>query len=307
LACYNKLHWAAVANAFCKKVRSVAMNSSFQERLEAFIDQLLPEYRTATRQEIAAVLDIGAVTYPAWLRLIADPQWRTELRATACWVIGQIGDRRAFPALIRTLQDGDPHMRASAAGSLAHLRSRVKPVTGVDAVDLLIQAFLSDTELDVRLQSAFALRDFRDPRAATPLISVLSDPNEPTSIRDLAAEALAYIPDVRAIRPLIAALQDPDERVRFSAAYALGALNSLLAQTELRPAIAPLIAILHDPVGRVRTEAAEALGYLGDQSTIVTLERLAAIDRGVPRADDYVAQAAQVAIRAIRDNHSANS
>ena len=282
------------------------MKRSFQERLAAFIDRLLPESRATARQEIAAILDTGAVTYPAWLALIADPQARRELRKRACWVIGLIGDRRAFPAFIKALRDGDPRVRASAAGSLAHLRSRVKPAAGVDAVELLIQAFLSDPDLDVRLQSAFALRDFRDPRAATPLIRVLSDPNEPATVRDLAAEALAYIPDARAITPLIAALQDPEERVRFSAAYTLSALRSLLAHAELQRAIAPLIATLHDPVDRVRTEAAQALGSLGDERTIVALERLAAMDRGVRREDDYMARAAQDAIAAIRDIRGAN-
>ncbi len=88
--------------------------------------------------------------------------------------------------------------------------------------------------------------------------------------------------------------------MRFSAAYTLGALNDLLARADLQPAIPALILTLQDPVDRVRMEAAQALGYLGDPSTIVALEPLAARNKEVPSEDDHVAQAAWYAIKAIR-------
>lgn len=242
------------------------MESSFQEQLMAFIDRLQEENQAAARQAIAAVLDTGVVTYPAWLTLIADLQAPGKLRQTACWVIGLIGNGDAFAALFQALHDADPRMRACAAGSLAHLRSRVKSATGEEEVNLLIQAILVDADLDVRFQSAFALREFRPKRAVVPLVSVLSNPNEPASLRDVVAEVLAYIPDRRAITPLITALQDPDERVRRSAAYTLGGFANLLADTDLQPAIAPLITTLRDPADSVREQASRALAILGGQT-----------------------------------------
>lgn len=275
------------------------MKPSFQDQLAAFINSLDPAHQATARQQIAGVLDSGAVTYPAWLALIADPQAGREIRLTACWVIGLIGNQRAFSVFLRAFQEPDPIMRARVAGSLAHLRSRVKPGTRIDAVDPLIQAFQTDPDLNVRLQSAFALRAFGDPRAAGPLITVLSNPDEPVPLRDLAAEVLAYIPDARAVTPLVAALQDPDERIRFSAAYTLGALNGFLAPADLQPAIAPLIAALRDPVHKIRIEAAHALGRLGDPIALAELEKLAATAEGGLNEDESVAQAARDAITTI--------
>ena len=276
------------------------MKPSFQDQLAAFINSLHLEHQATARQQIAAVFDSGAVTYPAWLALIADPQAGREIRLTACWVIALTGNRRAFSVFLRAFQEPDPILRACVAGSLAHLRSRVTPAPRIDAVDLLIQAFQTDPDLDVRLQSAFALRAFGDPRATVPLITVLSNPDEPVPLRDLAAEVLAYIPDAQAVTPLVVALQDPDERIRFSAAYTLGALNDLLAPAELQPAIAPLIAALHDPLDKIRIEAAYALGRLGDPVALAELEKLATTAEGELNVDERVAQAARDAITTIQ-------
>jgi HEAT repeat protein len=43
--------------------------------------------------------------------------------ATAAWALGGVGDRRAIPALIESLDDTDALMRTSAIGALARLEA----------------------------------------------------------------------------------------------------------------------------------------------------------------------------------------
>jgi HEAT repeat protein len=53
------------------------------------------------------------------LPLLADP----DVNHKAAWALGGVGDRRAIPALIESLDDEDALMRTSAIDALAQLEA----------------------------------------------------------------------------------------------------------------------------------------------------------------------------------------
>ena len=284
---------------------------SFRTKLEDFINSSLDEEsRNRNRQAIEAVLQSGASSYQRWLDLIVDRRASPDLRGTACWIIGMEGNARAFSFLARALQDENPHVRGHAAGALASLRPRVRRGRYSKVLGLLIHAFQSDIDLDVRWQAGIALREFHDHRALKALIAVLANPQEPAPVRDVAAEALAYIPDERAFSPLIEALKDPAEIVRISAAYALSSLadscfygeagGSKIYMELQQRAFLPLIEALQDPAEKVRYWVVSALGGIRDRRAIPELKRVAETDKGTWYGDE-VAEAARYAIQSIKE------
>jgi HEAT repeat protein len=153
-----------------------------------------------------------------------------------------------------------------------------------DAVSEQIAA-LRDDDWAIRAEAANLLGTFKDPRAVTPLITLLRDPDR--SVREAAIEALraiggpsvealgacldqsdlsvqeaasailSTIADERVLNSLIKALRSDDWIVRMHAATALG----LMRHTD---AIVPLIPLLQDKVKAVREESAAVLATIGD-------------------------------------------
>jgi HEAT repeat protein len=81
------------------------------------------------------------------------------VRARAADILGLIGDRRAFDALLNVLNnDPEPFVRAAAAEALSQLRD-------LRAREPLAQAMDSDPDYHVRMAAARGLGCLRDPRA----------------------------------------------------------------------------------------------------------------------------------------------
>lgn len=89
---------------------------------------------------------------------------------------------------------------------------------------------LGDRDLKVRLQSALALGQLRDPRAVPSLIGALRDSHP--LVRAMAAHALGQVGDSRAQAPLHERLKDRDSLVRKRARIALEEIR----RQQLRPA-----------------------------------------------------------------------
>jgi HEAT repeat protein len=287
----------------------VSYLKSFEAKLSELIESISRERREDTRHEIEAVIQSGASTYRDWLALISNPRADIVFRRTACWVLGEIGNGHAFSAYGHALQDKDPQIRGHAAGALAHLRMHLKHNRNTRIVERLIHAFQMDPDVDVRLQAAFALREFHDPRSLQALIDVVNNRQEPAPVRDVAAEALAYLPDVRVIAPMIEALQDSEEVVRISAAYTLGSLAGAYdhgtlhgpdVAAGLQLALLPLITALRDPSEKVRYWAVSALRDLHDPRSLPELQHVADTDQGTWYGDS-VAENAKSAIQAIKE------
>jgi len=101
-----------------------------------------------------------------------------------------------------------------------------------------------------------------DERTIDPLINILGDPDEDTTVRGFAAEALVDSArgtgNERVVQALRACLSDPSATVRYWSAFALGELRASKAMPELEQ----LVATDQGEVegwGRVQEEAMRAI------------------------------------------------
>ena len=173
------------------------------------------EFRQDARFRKQLVEALGAVGTPAVPPLIqALGDRNSDVRAAACWALGEIGDRRAVPPLIQALRDGYSNVRAAACEALVKI--------GAPAVPHLIQA-LRDGNSDVRWAACRALGAIGDRQAVPPLIQALGDGD--SDVRAAACRALGEIGDGQAVSPLIQALGDWNRDVRVAACEALGEIG----------------------------------------------------------------------------------
>lgn len=113
-------------------------------------------------------------------------------------------------------------------------RGLISPVTVVDREALLV---LVNAPCErVRTVAIYTLGDIREPRAVEPLILALESPDP--NLRRVAAHALGKIGRAEAVGPLAALVSDKKqpERVRCTAARALGHIEDMRAAQALRQA-----------------------------------------------------------------------
>ncbi len=205
----------------------------------------------------------------------------TNVRETAAFVLGEIGDIRAIDLLIVTLNDNVSSVREHSAIALGKLRDSraVNPLIlklkdhvpivraaaaralgtlcDYKAPESLIEA-LNDEDFEVREDTISSLGEIGDPRTVEPLIAKLKIPH--ADISSLAL-ALGQIRDPRAVKPLIAALDDADEAQRYFIVMALGSIGDSRA-------VDPLIKALKDNDADVRQNAIFALGSIGNSKAL---------------------------------------
>lgn len=159
---------------------------------EAIVGFALTEEQYDVREK--AALLIGKIkhrgNYEVLIKLLKTDEHRS-VRAAAAKALGALGDKRAIPELIVSLQD-ERSVRAAAISSLGDLRA-------VEAQDHLI-SFLDDGDVNIVLYAIRALSKLgKDGAKAVPkLIELLDDTSQVTSmsrICDGAALALRLIRD----------------------------------------------------------------------------------------------------------------
>jgi HEAT repeat protein len=146
-------------------------------------------------------------------------------RAWAANILGEVRATRAFPALVRALDDLDDEVRAKAAASLGKLGDH-------RAVTYLLDHLLTDPAPFVRARIAGALGQFNDTEVIDTLVRALGDPAWWVRMRSV--EALEQIGAVSE-GPLMLALDDTDPEIRIRAAVALerlGVPNRIIGQIE---------------------------------------------------------------------------
>jgi HEAT repeat protein len=213
----------------------------------------------------------GAAVLPLIGRLEASAP---EARAAAAELLGRIGDRRAVPALQRTLDDADAEVVAAAAAGLGALgassaveplfglfahpnaavrRAAIAAVNSIGATGTSARAKLAladanphTRECAVRVAGYFGFTD-----CLPLLVQALGDPHE--DVRRAAIEQLPVLDDVDAAGRLDAALTGETPRNRAAAAHALRLLDDPRASVSLQRA-------LQDPDVWVRYYAATSLG-----------------------------------------------
>jgi HEAT repeat protein len=132
-------------------------------------------------------------------------------RAWAANVLGEVRAQRAFPALVRGLDDREDEVRAKSATALGRLGDP-------RAVSHLLDHMLSDPAPFVRTRIACTLGQFDGPEVIDRLVRALGDPAWWVRMRGV--EALEQIGGA-AEGPLLVALDDPDPEIRSRAAVAL--------------------------------------------------------------------------------------
>jgi HEAT repeat protein len=196
-------------------------------------------------------------------------------RYGAVVALGNIGSRKALPALIRALADYWEHVRREAARALA-------AVPDPSAVPHLIKALEKDEDSTVRRQAGATLRVMGEqkPDVAKAFRKALMDPS--WEVRVEAARALGRIDDEESVAALIEALEDPSYTVLTSAEHALANLRPLslprlleIAGGPPSPGLEPALRTLQEIFGDASRAEIDAIGKLPQAERRARLERLA--------------------------------
>ena len=183
--------------------------------MDFFVAQLATEDLIARMQAVESLGQIGdARVVPSLLKALKDPN--IQVQYVAIKALGELRDARAVDPLVKTLEHPEPGIVSAAAQALGELRD-------TRAVESLM-TILSDAEHGVfRMGTIQTLGALKDPRATALLIEQLDDSS--VQVRRIATEALGEIGDRRAVDPLLKMLNDLSAEVRWAAADALGSIG----------------------------------------------------------------------------------
>ncbi|MEQ8189449.1 MAG: HEAT repeat domain-containing protein [Candidatus Eremiobacterota bacterium] len=223
---------------------------------------------------------------------LENPSSDDDTRHTAVWALGNLGDKRAVPCLIKVLEhDKNENIRSIAAEALGKLEDKqsVKPLIkalkdpdwGVrvdavyafgrlkdfssDAIPSIIEC-LKDEDETVRMTAARVLGDFKDTRAVDPLCKTLGDKNQ--RVKTAAISSLGLLGDSKAVEPLFQLFKQGDSDViRASVVRSLGEIKS-------DKSIQYVTEALSDKNIFVRMIAVTTLGKIGDEKTLEVLEKI---------------------------------
>ncbi len=194
-----------------------------------------------------------------------------QVRKSAAWALGRIGESIALEPLIDALKDCRPVREAvvESLGWLGDSRAIDPLIAGLEDKEASFRKAAEDAlfyfgesaipQLITRLEGSFirypsvitVLGRIGNPRAVLPLIPFLEDGNR---LCEPAVEALIYIGEP-AVEPLIAALKDTP-KVRGAAVRTLGELGD-------ERAVAPLIKLLMEDDATILHFVADALVNIG--------------------------------------------
>jgi|GEM_PF-2063389 len=198
----------------------------------------------------------GPAAFSALMAALSDP----IMRSRAAYELGEFGNRRAVPALIRMLGDDDAEVRKDAAGALGKLGDR-------HAVPALIFA-LTDVDEYTRLQAAQALGKIGDARAKPHITDAVKYwRSVKYASREFAIEAAGLLGCTGAIPDMREVFAAEDGRCAMDAAVALGRLKDY----ESFEAMEARFRDGHGAQAIVR-----ALGELGDARAIPLLSEVLA-------------------------------
>jgi len=167
-----------------------------------------------------------------------DP--RRELRYSAAWVLGRLGDKRAVEALATVLKSAEQAPTLDGVWLCGQALARLQSPLGIAPLMRVVkdhddgdgpQHDMGSPELKAWLRRRWQKETSKTietlaaigPAAVGPLVASLRD--QSPGVRAVAAQGLGRIGDKRAVDALKAALNDPNQRVRDSAAEAIRVIN----------------------------------------------------------------------------------
>jgi HEAT repeat protein len=233
------------------------MSKEFQSKLRWLVSNLPPDLRVRAEHDISTLLRARIDSFELLVSALQDPQMAINLRIVACWVLGQLRDKRDVNVLLSAFNDQDSRLSWEAAKSLAIVRSK-------RALRPLIITLVEAEDSNKRQAAAYALGWLCDKRAVEPLLKTLTQRSEDERVRSQAAESLGFLKDKRAAGPLIVALKDPSTEVRFWSAFALGQLGDRRALPQLKR-LATTDKTILDGWWEVSKEASDAIACIRAQ------------------------------------------
>lgn len=210
------------------------MGAEAKSAVPALIELLGSENADLRREVYIALAAIGpeaAETTPAMMTILQDAQG-TDAKAGAAYVLGNLGEQKAIPALKQILKDAiladtkDERLLRAVAWAIVKLEPKNAENAAL-VMPYLLPAASSEIPL-VRKEamSAFAILG-PAAKAALPTLLEHAATDADASVRAESLHGLAEIqaPAAKALPIAIASLEDPDPSVRNSARYLLGRLG----------------------------------------------------------------------------------
>ena len=196
---------------------------------------------------------------------------RSRNRAECAEHLGNVGQalsgasrEQTVQALARALQNDDAFfVHHHAIESLIQLGGAKAAQALVERLQRVGTPLRENDEVIIRSEAAQGLW-IGGNRAVDPLVGVLTDENEATSVRVSTVSALQQIGGDGAVASLADALKSTNADVRTAAVRALG-------RTGNQQSVEPLLEVLQDLDAEVRAASAEALGLLEAKEAIDAL------------------------------------
>ena len=237
------------------------------------VGHISPHNRQRNEYFVGILAELGKDDFDQLVSLFRETQDKVTK-----WVLiksmGRIGDHRAIPPLLDSLQEQDWGIRLCAVESLGAMRTdkvvgaiaarlrtedseqvrhaAAKVLTHFDG-EIVVDAFinlLTDESSGIRELAAVTLGRLRAKRAAPHLLHTLDDMN--VSVRNAAAEALCQLGTPAMIDTLVTAIRDGNWFKKWALGEALGNIASPDAAT-------PLAKLVNDEDEKIRGKAIRAL------------------------------------------------
>lgn len=199
----------------------------------------------------------------------------TDVKKFIIDIIGNTGDLKALPLLLKALEDKDENIRASAVEHLGNIRGNVSVINALTGV-------LKSKDIWVAYPAADALGRIGDAKAVDALVSVLPQ----KALREPVIRALGQIAEVSTLTSIVPFLNDKSKTVREETVRAIeqffrkGVLEEIIVKS-VKGTLgnkAPNIFLPHTRSNKkeVKVAAILLLGLLKDKKAITPLFEISA-------------------------------
>jgi beta-lactamase regulating signal transducer with metallopeptidase domain len=202
------------ADAKLRRIAAWGLNEYADRQVAAeALAKALRDDRDASVREMAAWsladADHSAVASEALVAALRDSD--TQVRLTAAWALGNVGNRNAADALAQSLSDPSSEMRKRAAWALGNLDLKQAPPALIN--------LLKDSDPETRETAAWALYEIEDPAAIGGLEAAMNK-EQSKELQIAYIRALAAVGE-KSVDALKSLLESKDPEIRTIAVKAL--------------------------------------------------------------------------------------